>query len=234
MIAQDAQSAALNPIKTSTGVKLLNVLATPGLVFDEVATAPPKTANWVVPLILVCLSGTVLLELTTSPEQTRALIAPLLDNGQLNQDQAATLSAHWKSVSRIAIGLSACAGTFWSALVLWFIGRVFLKSRFGFLKALEVVGLSGAILVVGTIVTGLLIAATGDASARPALSLFCGKLQPDSWSRSAAGMIDGFHLWTIAVLTIGLSKLGSVTIKEAAFWVVGYWLFVRTALALLS
>jgi hypothetical protein len=37
-----------------------------------------------------------------------------------------------------------------------FIGRIFLKNRFEFAKALEVAGLTSTILVLGTIVTGLL------------------------------------------------------------------------------
>lgn len=118
--------------------------------------------------------------------------------------------------------------------MLWFIGRVFLKTRFPFLKALEVVGLTGIILLLGIVVTGLLIAATGDATAHPSLSLLAGKLNPSHGLRKVLDLFNLFHLWTTAVLAVGLSRLTGVTFKEAAFWVFGYWLLARIALVLLA
>jgi hypothetical protein len=118
--------------------------------------------------------------------------------------------------------------------VLWFIGRVFLKTRFSFLKALEVVGLTGIILLLGTVVTGLLIAATGDTLAHPSLSLFAAKLDPSHSLRKVLDLFNLFHLWSTAVLAVGLSRLTGVTFKEAAFWVFGYWLLVRIALIILA
>src|SRR6266545_3563248 len=132
-------------------------------------------------------------------------------------------------VTSLTVCLAAFAGTFWSAFVLWFIGRVFLKVRFSYLKTLEVVGLTGIILVLGTIVTGLLIAASGDAAARPSLSMLGGKLCAGR-ARQVLDTLNVFHLWTTTVLAIGLSRLSGVTFKEAAFWVFGYWLFARIAL----
>jgi hypothetical protein len=122
----------------------------------------------------------------------------------------------------------------WSAFVLWFIGRVFLKVRFSYLKTLEIVGLAGIILVLGTLITSLLIAASGDAAARPSLSLLARKLDPSLPSRQVLDMLNVFHLWTTTVLAIGLSRLSGVSLKEAAFWVFGYWLFARIALIVLA
>jgi hypothetical protein len=80
----------------------------------------------------------------------------------------------------------------------------------------------------------LLAAATGEASARPALSLLCLKLPQESMLRTACGLLDCTHLWATGVLAIGLSKLAGVTFKESAFWVFGYWFVARGALALLG
>jgi hypothetical protein len=234
MTTQSLQSTGMEPHRTSLGAKLLNLFVSPAEVFDEVTATPPRLVNWLVPTLLVCVSGLAVLNTTTSPEQTAAAIRQLLDAGTITQDQASALTLHWQSVSRTALCLGAFLGTFWSALVLWFIGRVFLKCRFGFMKALEVAGLTGTILVLGTIVTGFLVAAFGDASARPALSLLFFKLAPDSPLRAAFGVLDCFYLWTTGVLTIGLSRLARVSPKEAAFWVFGYWVGLRIALVALA
>jgi hypothetical protein len=145
-----------------------------------------------------------------------------------------TLTAGWPLVASLIICLTAFAGTLWSAFVLWFMGRLFLNSRFSYLKTLEVVGLTGIILVLGTLITGLLIAATGDASARPSLSLLVAKLDASHPFRQALDVFNVFHLWTTTVLAIGLSRLSGVSFKEAAFWVFGYWVFARIALIILA
>ena len=111
-------------------------------------------------------------------------------------------------------------------------GRVFLKTHFEFLKALEVAGLTSIILALGAVITTLLIAASGDAGARPALSLFAAKS-----SGRVHALLDAmnfFHLWTTTVLAIGLSRLSNVSFKESAFWVFGYWVFARIALIMLA
>jgi len=142
-------------------------------------------------------------------------------------------SGAWPLVSSLTVCIAAFAGTFWSSFVLWLIGRVFLKVRFSYLKALEVVGLTGIVVVLGGIVTGLMIAAFGDAGARPSLSLLAKKLSP-GLARQMLDALDIFHLWATTVLAVGLSKLSGVGFKEAAFWVFGYWLLFRLALFILA
>jgi len=234
MANESLHTTDTEPALTSLAGKLLNLFVSPALVFEEVIASPPKLLNWLVPTVMVCLSGCLVLDGTTSPERTDAAIRQLLDAGRITQQQSTALTVHWLSISRVVICLGTFIGTFWSAFVLWFIGRVFLKSRFGFAKALEVVGLAGTILVLGTITTALLIFATGDASTRPALSLLLFKRAPDNPLRAAFGVLDCFNLWTAAVLSIGLSRLTGVSVKEAAFWVFVYWLGAKIALILLA
>src|SRR2546426_100689 len=47
------------PPPTALPSRLLNVLAAPGEVFDEVKTRPPVTANWLAPVILAALVGII-------------------------------------------------------------------------------------------------------------------------------------------------------------------------------
>jgi hypothetical protein len=137
-------------------------------------------------------------------------------------------------VSTLTVCGAAVVGSLWSAFVLWFISRFFLKVRVPAAKILEVIGLTSVILLLGTIVTALLGAAVGDPAARPALSLLAVGLKPESHLARVLGALNLFHLWTTAVLAIGLSRLAGVSFKEAAFWVFGYWVASRLALILLS
>jgi hypothetical protein len=191
-------------------------------------------SNWLVPTLFVCLTGIILPSVMTTDQQTAAAIGQLVEAGTVSAAQAEKLSGGWQMISALATCLGAFAGTFWSAFVLWLIGRVFLKVRFSFLKAIEIVGLSEVILVLGAIVTVLLMAASGDAAARPAMSLFAGKLDPSSRIHSALETMNFFHLWTTTVLAVGLSKLSGVSFKESAYWVFGYWVLARIALIVLA
>ena len=93
---------------------------------------------------------------------------------------------------------------------------------------MEVVALASIILALGAIVTALLIGASGNPDARPALSFFVPHLPSASPVRLLLDTFNFFHLWTTTVLAIGLSRLSGVSFKESAVWVFGYWLVAPT------
>jgi hypothetical protein len=223
---------ASRPVATSLTSKLLNVLASPGEVFDEVLVAPPNPSYILVPTFMACLSGLVLLEVVTTQEQIAAAVSQLVQSANLSTAQQEVLSTHWHATSRFAVCFTILAGTLSSSSILWLIGRVFLKSRFAFTKTLELVGLTQMTVALSSVMTALLVCATGDHNAHPALSL----LLPTA-THSHAEILDAFnlfHFWTAALLALALSKLSRVSFKEAAFWVVGWWLLVRIGLLLLG
>jgi hypothetical protein len=234
MSAVDLSQPSVPSTSTPIRQKLLNIFVSPGDVFEEVVTGPPRVANWLVPTLLVCMAGLILLRAATINEPTASVIGQVVEAGAASAPQAEKFLGGSEAISWAIVCLGAIAGTFWSAFALWFMGRVFLKTRFSFLKTVEVVGLTGIILVLGTIVTSLLIAASGNPAARPALSLFAGELDATNPIRAALDAVNLFHLWTTTVLAVGLSKLSRVSFKESAFWVFGYWLLARIALILLA
>jgi len=222
------------PAPTSVLDKLINLLVSPAVVFDEVRVQPWRPANWLLPTLLLCLSNLLVFEATVEPEAIGAGIRQLAQAGQLTVDQVSFLTRHGTMISRVAIGVAGFLGVLWSALALWFIGHFFLKTRFPLSKALEIVALSGTILVVGMVVTALLVLATGEPGARPSLSLLCLRGGASERLRAVGEVFNFFYLWTAVVLAIGLARLSRVRFVESAFWVIGYWVFLRLALLLLA
>src|SRR2546425_11222215 len=108
MPATTLNSPAATPTASSLLGKLLNMIASPAEVFDEIIIAPTRLANWYVPTLLVCLAGIISLQLGVTAVQTLPA------------------SANWRLRASVAFCFLALAGTFWSAFVLWFMGRVFL------------------------------------------------------------------------------------------------------------
>ena len=220
-----------SPPATSLREKLFNLFVSPTDVFDEVIASPTNLANWRIPTLLVCL--VTIISLGISPTQSSASIHSLSQTAAISTAQAQALAGAWPLLSALLVSVATFAGTCWSAFVLWLMGRIFLKVRFPYLKALEIVGLTGIISVLGSITTILLIAACGPA-ARPAFSLFVPNMSPTRPFYQILDTLNFFHLWSTSVLAIGLSRLCNVTFKEAAFWVFGYWMLARIVLIILQ
>jgi hypothetical protein len=230
MPATAISDLSLSTARTSIREKLLNIFVSPTDVFDEVIASPTNLANWRVPTLLVCLTGIISLQTGNHHDQLAAAIRQLAEANTISTAQAQALTGLWPLLSSLLVCLAAFGGSCWSAFVLWFIGRAFLKVRFSYLKALEIVGLTTIILVLGSIVTLLLTVASGNPAAQPALSLFARNFSPSRPLHQILATLNVFHLWITTVLTIGLSRLSNVSFKEAAFWVFGYWLAARLVL----
>ncbi len=223
-----------SPSPASLLATLMNLFACPGDVFEEIVAAPPRLAHWLVPTLLACLVSIILLGPATGTEETPGPISEMLAAGNISPVDGEALTASWQAISAVSICASILVGTFWSAFVIWCIGRVCLKTRFAYLKALEFAGLAQMILVLGAIVTTLLILATGNLSARPALSLLVLKIPVAHGFRAFTESLNFFHIWSTTVLAVALARLSGVSFKEAAFWVFGYWFALRAVLMLLA
>ncbi len=234
----NSTASSVTPRCTSLAAKLFDMLVYPGAVFDEVVAAPPRFANWLVPTVLVALASLVLLRAAnneappaTAASQVGEVQAASIDSAVLNTDPA---SADYQRFSALVTCAGTFVGTFWTAFLLWLIGRAFLRAHFSYLKTVEIVALAGSVVILGAIITALLVTAFGNPAARPALSIFALRLPSGSHVRLFLDTVNFFHLWTITVLAIGLSRLSGVSFKTSAFWVFGYWLVARVVLILLA
>lgn len=230
VITPSAEPLAPTPL----AAKLLDMLASPSDVFEEVIGAPPRVVNWLVPTLFASFAGLVLLAATSNKEHTAAVIAGMVEAGKLSATQAQSASGNWQGVASLVTCLGAFIGNLWSAFLLWFIGLALLKTRFSYLKAVEVVALTSVITALGAVVTALLVAASGDVAARPALSLFVRHLAPGTRVFLMLDTLNLFHLWATTVLALGLARLSGVSFKEAAFWVFGYWVVTRIVVLTLA
>ena len=216
--------------------RLVNILVCPAEVFDEVIAAPANAANWLVPTLLLAILAVVMAWLTLGNEQVQAALGKFVGEGVLSDDQATKL-ANGKQIlafTSLMIGVAVMAGTFWSAFVLWFIGRVFLRTRFSYLKTVEIIGLASVVVGIGVVFTGLLMAASGDPTAHPAASFLVRSVECSERVRAVLAVFDVFHLWAVTVITVGLSRVSGVSFTKAGFWTFGYWIGLRLLLALVG
>jgi hypothetical protein len=232
---------APQPITTSLPARLTNVFAEPGEVFEEIKAAPPATGNWLVPVFLWVLVGIVASVILLSQpaiqhqirEQQAKAMDKMVQQGKMTREQAdqATAMAEkftgptmlmiFGSVGALVAGF---AHVFWWALVLWLLGRWFLKSYFPYVKALEVSGLSMMIWVLSGILGVLLGIILGRMYATPSAALFINEFDPTSKGQLLLATLNPFHFWLVLVMAIGLAKIANAPFSRAAILLLGFWI----------
>lgn len=227
--------------------KLMNVFSAPGELFENVAKSEKQNSNWSVPLILTMIVSIifVLVAFSQAPiqdqmrETTEKAIAKKVADGKLTQEQAdLALSKNpappgsplFMIFGSIGAAIMTAVMLFGFALIFWLVGKWVFKSQALYGKVVEVVGLSMYVSVIGSIITLLLVVAMGSLYATPSLSLAVSHFNPEDKLHKLLGSINVMTFWFLAVVSIGLGKLFSVTTMKALSAVGVLWL-VWTAAA---
>ena len=238
----------------SLAARLLNVFAVPGEVFAEVKTSRVSIGNWLVPAVLSALAAMITAIVIVSQPAFQRQIHDLTDrqakvveekvkSGKVKQgdaDRAMGLvqsviePGTLKTLASIAVALVSLVRVFWWALVIWLLGRLFLKVQFNYLKALEVTGLGLMIAVLGTIVTLLLMVNLPSLFATSNLALAITDLNASRKSPLLLGVANVFAFWLMGVLSVGLAKLAAVPFVRAAWLVFAAWLIQESLFVVLA
>lgn len=245
------------PPQTSFIARVLNVLAMPGHVFEEVRASRHSVWNWLVPLpayaVSLALFAAVFLSVpsvqklwTEQQSKMRAAqtssLADAVKSGTITQAKADEALASLDQFSKprvmqaLALGfgfLFGVARTFWWTAALWFLARAVIKQPVRFFKMLEVVGLASVVAIIGNL-------------AVVALTLDFGKTFGDGFNLTATDFASKNHqtllalvqntlnFWLIAVLGTGLARLTGTTWMRCTFLVVTYWVMTEFLLLLLG
>lgn len=230
------------PPSSSLFGRMANVIAAPGELFAELKAAPVSAANWLVPTLLVVvlswISVTVIFSQENINQQLRDIqeqaIRKRAEKAHMSQQQIEqTIQATEKFAAigvkiggYVAPPFAAFGGLFLVALVIWLVGTKVHHGAFGYLKAVEVVGLAQVIACLGVIVKTLLIVALGNIFASPSPVLLLKHYDPQSTLHAALGMLDVTGLWSLAVMSAGFARLAGISFGRAAAWLYGIWLLL--------
>ncbi|HLP78196.1 MAG TPA: hypothetical protein VK327_14925, partial [Candidatus Paceibacterota bacterium] len=129
----------------------------------------------------------------------------------------------------VSFGISVVRVFGW-ALALWVFGAVFLKTRFSFLKALEIAGLATMICVLESVVA--LVLTSGFGGAAPVESL----AQLAAANQTPLRLIVGnlFSIWFVGLMAIGLARLAETQFSRTFMLVLGAWVASQLLLALVG
>ena len=240
------------PPATSLAARLLNVFAIPGEVFAGVRVSRVSIGNWLVPALLMAAVGVASAILVVSqPAFQRQILdkteqyAKGLDQqvkaGKLKQVEADRVMAATRAFTapgalKVLCSIGAAAvgvvRVFWWGLILWLLGRAFLKVQFGYSKALEVAGLGLMINVLGAFVVLLLMVNLPRLFSTSDLAFAVSDFDAKRQSPLLLGLANGVSLWLLGVLSIGLGKLANVPFLRAAWLVFAAWAIQQSLLML--
>ena len=237
--------APLSPT-SSLPARLMNVVASPGEVFEEVKATRATAANWVVPTILASIIGIAFtLVMFSQPkiqrqirEQQEKAFEEQVKAGKMTQqqaDQAMEMTQKFTGPMMKVIGSVSAVFmsfwlVFWRALVLWLIARLLLKVEIHYMKAVEVSALSSMILVLGGIVALLLMVIFGKMFASASLALLVSEFDIKNKMHFLLGAVNLFNIWFVAVMGLGLARLTGASWGKAASFILIYWVVISLAL----
>jgi hypothetical protein len=219
----DEQTSAVNalPHPSSFFTRMSNIFAAPGEVFSELAVQPVQTSSWMIPLLLMVLimAGSTLFMFSNellrnqALEKQREAVQKMVDEGKLTQDQADAQSRilEGKIVTISATGAAVVFGViifFAIPLVVWICAKIFLKFGGGYLKIVEMYGLSSIVGILGGVVTILMMNIFGSIHASPGAWLaIMQSYDPRNFVHTVISAINVFTIWQVAILGIGLAKV---------------------------
>lgn len=224
--------------------KLMNVIAAPGEVFDDIKAASPRVANWLVPAILLIvvswISGWLILSQASVQQQisdiSNKAIDKQVEKGKLSGTQAEQARAAaekfggigYKIGAAVVPVLTAFATPFWGGLILWLVGSFALKAPFPYLKAVEIAGLANMILILDVVVRTMLVLITGNLFTTLSLSLVIKDFDPQNTFHSMLAVVNVMTIWLLVIRSIGLARLTGAPLGKAAAWVFGIWIVLTS------
>jgi hypothetical protein len=239
------------PEPSSLTDRLTNVIAAPGEVFGELKNAPVRASNWLVPLVLSCIVTVIYLSVAFSQpavlrgmtEQRISAMQKRVAAGKLTQaqaDQANAVTERYMTPTLLKIFgaggaiLGETAGLFLMSLAISLALKACTEARVNYMKLVELCGLALVIDVPQKIIRLLLVAWKGNLLATASPTLFVDNPSTTNKTDVYLSMIDVVDIWWLAILSLGLSKVASISYRTAAFICFGIWFGFRIIAALLT
>jgi hypothetical protein len=236
----DPASGGVSGETMSLGNRMLSIYATPGEVFDQVRSSPPCAGNWLLPTLVLLLAmaaavwirfakPAVILQIR---EQSARQVQKMVQAGKLTADQADAadertqrlLTPNFLRITGIlAGGVFTVAGLFLYALVLWLLGTRLFSAAIEYGKTLEITALAGMIQVLNVLVTSLLVAAKGNGMVTPGPAFFVEELDLHNPLHTVLTGLNVLTLWHVAVLALGLARLGRIAWWKTAACLYSIW-----------
>jgi len=220
--------------------RLINVFAAPGELYENVRLTPRTTTNWLVPWVIFAIvavvMGQVMLSNPSLTDQLGAVIKKQIDKqvqeGKVPAEQAEQAYEQFAKPGSIMFMITQVAGAVFGSLVVlfvlglvyWLLGKTVMKATSPYMKVVEVVGLTFLIGTLDQVVTTLLMFVFNSIFASPSLALLVSDFDLENKLHLVLAKFNVFTFWSMAVVSIGLSKLFQRDFPKVFVLVLGLWI----------
>ncbi len=217
-----------------------NVFAAPGELFAEVAAAPVQRSSWLVPFLVSLLLAVLFTYALYNNPALRQQIYEIQERamkeqvaaGKMTSEQYEQITTGMESSGPVMFmiigGTSATliltAMFFGIPLLLWVIARFALKSGAGYMKFVELYGLTCLIGILGTVITLLTMTLFNSMYATPSAALFIvNSIDPARFTDRLLAGLNIFTIWEVALMGLGLAAVAAKPKGTGIGIVLGLW-----------
>jgi hypothetical protein len=239
------------PEPSSLTDRLTDVISAPSEIYEEVKQSPVRTSNWLVPWILSCVVTVIYLAVAfeqppiirAMQEQRQKAFQKQVATGKKTQAQADQEAAAIERIMTPAIVTGLAAGgtilasaiaLFLLAVAIWLALKWFTGADPSYMKVVEVCGLALVIDVPQKILRLLLVLWKQNLLVTVSPTLFISNPETSNRTHVFLSIFDLVDFWWLAVLSLGVSKIASVSYRTAATIVIAIWLGFRVIAMLLT
>lgn len=236
--------------------RLLNVIAVPGHVFEEVRRSRHSAGNWLLTLPTYALSLGLFAAAVFSTPTIQSMFEQVKLEWRKAQSEQLTEQVKAKRITQadadetmrllefiarpdvaklFAAGTGCVVGIariLWWALVIRFLAAAALRTRVSFGKAMEVVGLASVVAIVGNLAIVTLAVDFGKTFSSEGFTLTVNDFARSGNQVVVALLQNGLNFWLVAVLGTGLARLTDQPWLRGMFLIGIYW--IATDLILLA
>lgn len=223
--------------------RLINMIVSPGEVFDELRSSARNNANWVVPMALSMIAGFAFVMIMYSQPQIlqqiheaqQQSLQKYVDQGKMTQkaaDQQTEMIEKFSSgtVLKVMGILGMLIVTpcmfFLMGLILWILGAKLFKGGFEYMKAVEVIGMCSVISILGLVVRVLLMVIYGNASMTLGPVLLVGHFNQHNPLHLILSALNVMDIWWALVVALGMSRMSNAGFVKCACIVIGLWIIL--------
>lgn len=220
--------------------KIVNVISAPGELYTYVAQEGKNAANYGLPLLMSIIMGMLFIFVVFSVPAVQNQLTEQQEKGFQKQVAAGKMSAEQFEKIReqmpkpggpmtmifgsVMIVVTMAVLLYGSAFLYWLGGKYAFKAIVPYGKVVEVVGLSFYIMVLGSLVTMLIAYSMESMYMGTNLGiLFGASYDPSNVLHALLTKIDIFTLWSLFVISIGLSKVFALPHVKALIIVGAVW-----------
>jgi hypothetical protein len=219
--------------------KLANIFASPGELYDNIRDTPQSTSNWLIPtLIFLVVSIVMNLVMMSNPsiadqigQMMRKGIDEQVTQGKITSAQAEQSYEMMRPGSTmftiLAMGgtlVMTFASLFGLGLVYWLVGKGAMSATAPYMKVVEVIGLTFFIGTLEVVITTVLIIGFDRLNAGPSAAFFVTDFNPTDKIHMLLSKVNLFTFWSLAVTSIGLSRLFRKDFPKVLVLVLALWI----------